>query len=499
MSSISWRFQHDSAHFLYFAYAMDQWGMIPYKDILEVQMPGTFWVYTVIGRFSDYQDIGFRVYDLVLLGIISAITLLWQRNLSYKIAWSGAVLFGITYLSAGPYESLQREYIALVPILGGIYLSSVAGLQSSIRYYLVGLLFGLSSTIKPQMMIGLAPVIVMELMSPFNQIKVGSFGRRFFSVILSATVGIFTPVSLMFLWLYRQGNLQALLDIVFNYWPLYLQLNGSHECLVGVERIKYVYSSYRLLGGYGFWLIPASIGFFVAINSSRLSNEQKHQIMLLGLLTICYSAYAVVAGTFLSYHWIPFVYFVIQLSSLCMLAESSPHNPIKRILPLGVLLFVVLLMIPPALPKTINYLTGDKLPPPKSGIVDELANYLKNNLGPLDTVQPLDWTGGAIHAMLLSKAKLATRFPYDFQFYHHTSNPYIKELRREFVFQLHERRPRFIIEILDPYHPRPQGYDTTREFPELRHILDNDYRTVFQGTGFVVYELFPNSIGAVIK
>ncbi len=147
-------------------------------------------------------------------------------------------------------------------------------------------------------------------------------------------------------------------------------------------------------------------------------------------------------------------------------------------------------MTPPALLKTTTYFVGTRLPPPSDGRVDQIATYLQDHLRPSDSVQPLDWTGGAIHAMLLSKAKLATPFAYDFYFYHDISKPYIKGLRRRFVSDLLETRPRFVIDILDK--PHPSGHDTTREFPELFQILNDNYRVAFQGKGFVIYEGFFN-------
>lgn len=104
-------------------------------------------------------------------------------------------------------------------------------------------------------------------------------------------------------------------------------------------------------------------------------------------------------------------------------------------------------------------------------------------------MQPLDWAGGAVHALLLSKARLATRFIYDFHFYHHVSNPYIQNLRREFVRDLEMRRPRFVVEIVGEDKPWVSGTDTTREFPALRSLLARDYRTACQGNGYVIYEL----------
>jgi hypothetical protein len=89
--------------------------------------------------------------------------------------------------------------------------------------------------------------------------------------------------------------------------------------------------------------------------------------------------------------------------------------------------------------------------------------------------------------MLLAEARLATRFMYDYHFYHHVSSPFVQELRRSFLSQLREASPRFIIEV-DTDKPWISGMDTTREFPELRGFLDDHYAVACRGDGYLVSE-----------
>jgi hypothetical protein len=104
-------------------------------------------------------------------------------------------------------------------------------------------------------------------------------------------------------------------------------------------------------------------------------------------------------------------------------------------------------------------------------------------------VQPLDWTGGAVHAMLVSEARLATPFVYDFHFYHNVSHEYIRNLRRRFVLSLRQSRARFIVQVVDDDKPWVHGEDTTREFKELQSIIDESYMVARAGQGFVIYEI----------
>lgn len=41
-SSLTWRMEHDTPLLYYAAFMMDKHGLIPYRDIFETSMPGTF-------------------------------------------------------------------------------------------------------------------------------------------------------------------------------------------------------------------------------------------------------------------------------------------------------------------------------------------------------------------------------------------------------------------------------------------------------------------------
>jgi hypothetical protein len=124
---------------------------------------------------------------------------------------------------------------------------------------------------------------------------------------------------------------------------------------------------------------------------------------------------------------------------------------------------------------------------PKNGVPNEVAKFLSKHLEPGDTVQPLDWTGGAVHGMLMARARLATRFMYDFIFYHFPSKPYVVRLRQEFIGELTRSRPKYIIDVyIDK--PWPTGANTTRKFPELHEFLATHYVPVQGGATYKILQ-----------
>ena len=142
---------------------------------------------------------------------------------------------------------------------------------------------------------------------------------------------------------------------------------------------------------------------------------------------------------------------------------------------------------PDGTPETPVLPSGHPLPPIKDGRVDQIAAFLEKNARPGATVQPLDWTGGALQGMLIAGVRVATPFIYYFQFTHHVSTPYIQSLRQRFISDLNVSQPQFIIDMGD-YNTVITGADTTADFPELQAIIAHDYTVVYKENGYMIYQ-----------
>ena len=90
--------------------------------------------------------------------------------------------------------------------------------------------------------------------------------------------------------------------------------------------------------------------------------------------------------------------------------------------------------------------------------------------------------------MLETRARLATPYVFDFYFYHHVSTPYIQSLRADFMTSLQAENPRFIIEVTAIDKPWITGPDTSREFPELRTFLNENYSVTIHKDDYTIYE-----------
>jgi hypothetical protein len=473
--SLQWRMVHDSPLNHYVAFLWQHHGLFPYRDVFEVQMPGTFLFHRAVGTLFGYGDLAFRWTDLAWLSAILWITWRVLRRFGREVAWVGVVLFGLSYFQHGPQMSLQKDYLGVLPIMGAVLLAASGTQRLGLRGFAVGALFGLAACFKPHLSLGL-PVVLLFLLRSARPAQ----GAALRTVSL-AGAGWALPVGGILLWVWWNGAWSPFREMLGSYLPLYLQLTVNHQTASGWGRVGYLFWQFKELGGQGLWLLPAGLALHRIVRDDKLPAATRRLAYLLAGMTLIYAVYPVAAGQFFQYHWMPFQFFVICLASLALMRPSGDAKS-ERWFPLAALGLAAFLSLhlPPDLPRQIRGLGPQ---PPKAGRADEIARFLQANLQPGDTVQPLDWTGGSVHGMLLAEARLATRFLYDYQFHHHVSRPEIQALRRRFLDEFVARPPRFVIDVTTG-RASVWGEDTSYSFPELEVILQREYVALFRGDGY---------------
>lgn len=474
--SLSWRYVHDSPLVIYGGFLISH-GTVPYRDLFDMNMPGTYLVMLAMGKVFGWNDGGFRAFDIICLAILAVLTFLWMRRSGKLPAFVAAVAFPLWYLGAGPGISLQREYIALLPFTAMLAIATAnTGSRLMTRAFLTGLLSGMTVLVKPNFFILSLPVMLVMI----REDTLSTFSWRVTAALLG---GLLVPLCATFVYLVASGGIRPFLDIAVNYWPLYTHLTGSHQPIAGMHRLLYIAESTLE----GILTIYALVAVYGVVDLS-LDRTQKRQACLMGGLLAAAALYPATAGQFWRYHWIPFCYV-----TLCAASLLARPTPIQKSRAMGIVSYAVVILLLLRLssvnlgPLYQSLIQHAKEKPPKGGVPDEVAQFLNSHLKPGEAVQPLDWTGGAVHGMLMARAPLATRFMYDFHFYHHIGSPYIARLRREFMGELAAKRPRFIIEVLED-KPWPTGAGTTRSFPELESLLKQKYVTAQTGNAYRILE-----------
>ena len=245
--STQWPITHDEAPLFYEAFLMRAEGLVPYRDLFDFQMPGSFVAYSILGFLSGFDSFRIRILDLTILTALLVITFFIMRRFGKTPAFAAAILFGLKYLQGGPSMALQREYLLLIFIALAVWISMRDELTLKHRITL-GLLFGLAAVIKPHAAIGLIPILLFDIADMVQRLKLTLLNAAAQS-ILPAAAGFLIPVLAMTIWLGLTGALTPFLTIAANYWPLYSQVNGLMEVTAGAARMSFLLNQSFRLGG----------------------------------------------------------------------------------------------------------------------------------------------------------------------------------------------------------------------------------------------------------
>jgi hypothetical protein len=282
--------------------------------------------------------------------------------------------------------------------------------------------------------------------------------------------------------------MDAFSDIATGYWPLYSRLTGSHQAISGADRVWYLAES-TLEGLRNPYIPLALVGLGALVGEGQRRSMAWMLVATIGAAAL----YPAFSGQFWTYHWLPFQYVLLATASLALMPSSTSRWTMGNTVRVAGASITLIVVGWSAVAALVASSSGDpasdvvKSRARAHGVPHEVSEFLRTHLQPGDLVQPLDWTGGAVHGMLEARAPLATRFMYDFHFYHHVDTPYVVRLRRQFVRQLAAARPRFVIRVFDG-RPWPGGPGTSREFPALEAFLEREYRVVHTGATYDILE-----------
>jgi hypothetical protein len=495
-ASLSSQMSLDTPLLHYWAWLVNEQQLAPYRDAFETSMPMTLLIHMGIGSILGYDDVHIRIADIVILAGFCWLSFRWLRRIDKTTAWAASALFALVYLAHGSGMSLQRDYLAIIPIVAamGILPATDAPVRPN-TWIAIGCLFALSALIKPHALLALLPLLWTHWQRPLPETDAGEPGRRI--DLLWLLPGLAMPVLLCAAWLASLGGLAAFIEMTLSYLPLHNQLNGNSEAMEGLQHVEYLWVNFIHLGGYARWLGAALFGVFYYLTCCSATARQRREVVLLLGLVAVFTVYPVIAGKFWRYHYLPLLYFLIVCSSLLLAqsrsgADKAGGNKLTTRLPslcffLTVLVSVKHLYLLPA--QAMNALTQPAAAQPVTdGRVDALEKWLQQNLQAGDSVQVLDWGGGALHAMLRARRPVSTRFLYDYHFYHSQSAPLIHQLRTQFIDQLRAAPPSYIIENRMNRAVRPHGKDTTNTFPALQQLLRGEYTVLTTVSGYRIYQ-----------
>lgn len=472
--SLSWRIRSDVPMMMYQAFLMNEHGWMPYRDVFDMNLPGSYALYALIGRVFGYGDLGLRVADLLVAGTTAGLLAVLGRTVaSRRAGLLGATLFGAWHLRGGAILMLQRDGLGMALVLAAVAAAWRAAPGRG-RTVAVGLLFGFTAGIKPHLLLGLLPTVAyLWATTPAP--------RRVRELVLPGLVALAVPGLVLTGWLVATGALGPFLDGL-PYLRFYGAFGGNHVLYEGWDGLAYRVRKWSGFDDWTPWLAVAGLAIGLAAAEAEAARARKLQ-HLAGLL-VAYALYPLSTGHYWAYEWMPMVTVAcLGVALLTTVPLAGPRAALGRAARGVLLLLVVQASNGPAL---FHAFRVHQLEPGR-GRPDAIADWLRENLRPGDRVQPMDWvSGGVLHGLLRAEAVAATRFLQDFHFHHHVSAPYQQRLQRAFLAEVRAAAPRVVVRAT---HGRPYftGPDSAKAFPAAERWLEEDYDRAVDGPGYAIW------------
>lgn len=451
--SLNWPLLQDVPLMHYIAVGMLH-GAVPYRDVLDMNMPGTYWIHEAVVAAFGTGDLAWRLFDLGYLAAICLTAASILRDSGGAACALGVVLLAAWHLDAGPMCSGQRDFLAVLPLMIAAY-ASIEFANGGRRRELAtaGVAIGLATLIKPTGL--LVPVFLMPALFVL--------GRCDLRTVALDTVWLTVPtlavVSAAAAVLAAEGALGAFIagwhDFIV---PVYSKLHDLSPTL------------WQSAGRIALRLLPAML--LIGASWAFVSGSTNRPVHF---LVAGFAAWGVFnflqqdKGWF--YHSYPWAMFTIVWSAAAagdLLRAGRRH---------ALYAAALLIFICPAMVFHDGRLVGE--PGSDKEQVVPLARFIAHDLsrliGPRDEVQTIDTTDGAIHALLLLNVRQPTPFIYDWMLLAGGDTPFRRAARAKFLDLMKAHPPKAIV-ITNQQWPEPShGYRRVGSWGEFSDFLVRSY------------------------
>ena len=147
--SLHWPLLADAQVMRYANFLIDH-GFAPYRDILDINMPGTYFSDRAAVFLFGTSDLGWRMYDIFLMvsATVGMIAIAWPTD--WLAGLFGGVLFALLHAADGPTGTGERDlFITVLMIVGYAFLFYSVRRGRPGWMVFLGFCMGMAATVKP--------------------------------------------------------------------------------------------------------------------------------------------------------------------------------------------------------------------------------------------------------------------------------------------------------------------------------------------------------------
>jgi hypothetical protein len=463
---------HDTVIFHYIAQRILA-GSIPYKDILDINMPGIYLIHmALVGIPGNVNLIWFSFhFTWTVMTALTAFHLI--KSESRLTAWLAAVTVIAYYLTRKAFNYGQRDFLLLLPVVLGM-LSFKHYLQSSphklIWLFLSGLAVGTAAIIKPLPMLFAGLAVLWLLVDP----SVRDFGRKMTSIVFLAT-GAVLPFALMIIWLAKVGGLSTFYRLALDISALYYnwqRLNWSDLLFFTTIEVRIV----------GLMLLLAFI--LVVLREKRLPCSPIYNILYAGV------GYGIIHYVSQAKGWeyqqLPLAIFALLLSSALLMRTVTGTQPRLAVIA-GLCLYLSLVGILPRAAWIMIHDPSEYLDIFQPAVHKLESDYYRLHLNG-KSIQILDITSGGVYLLFEHHLPLATNYLPDFELQANSNGAYLI-FRSDFLARVQSNPPEVFIISREFDTDRELSYARYGDWTAFTGWFESNYTLVSNQTEYEIYEL----------
>jgi hypothetical protein len=452
--TLHWPLVGDASLMHYVVFLM-QHGMAPYRDIVDINMPGSYFTAWLGMQVFGTGALGLRVFDFCVIAAAGVAMIAIARPYGWFGGFFAASLLLILHIRDGVDQSGQRDLTAavLLTIACALFFHAMRGGRAW-AMALCGLCLGFASTIKPTV----APFAIVVLAMAVLECKQDR--RPAAAQIGFGLLGFLLPWVAVFFFLLRERAVHA-------FWSMLTGLIPYHASIGRLPARYFVAHSIPST------LLPLAGLCVTAAWASKNWRNRELTTLWLGFAVGIISLFA--QGKGYPYHRYPAEAFLLLLAGInfCAALKNPGILRVVGIVGLGLGAFA---LAPISTAKAMHYEGGSR----------EFITSLQADLTRLGgkklsgEVQCMDTTAGCINTLYDMRLVQDTGFLYDCYLFVPQPSPVQQKLRQRFWAAIETKPPEIFIVSDQLCVSGPSNYAKLDQWPQFREYLNSNYDLYMQ-------------------
>ena len=450
-----WPVVGDAPLLHYVVFQIDH-GRVPYKDIIEMDMPGTYALQWAAIHWLGPGTVGWRVFDFGLVAAIMAAMVAITWPVDWLAGFFGGAMFALIHFRDGPTHTGQRDLM-----MTALAVVAVAWLLYAVRRQkvwaagLFGLFAGAAATIKPSGQL-FGTVLVVLLWWQVRKLKLGR------GYVGAAVAGFAIPLLVCGEYLARRGALEAFVGVMRGI--------GAYHASLGRPPLLTL-----IVGSFPSVLLVVAVPALVLMVVDRTWKRWEGQVVL-ACIVVGAASY-IIQGKGFPYHRYPVEAFLLLLCSTLLVGMLRATGWKRGVAVFG-LLAGALYLAPASAVIAKHYDWRDQE-------FQQMLTADLNQLGgaKLDgKVQCFEMAAECENTLYSMKLLQATGFMYDCYMFQPVQTPVSLQYREDFWAAIHRNPPEVYVVTDQQCFTTERNFGKVARWPEFQQYLESEYTLAAQRT-----------------